>query len=212
MKGMIISIDAITALSIVVLVFSTFYLTVAATNTHVAALKYAHLMAADTLTQIDTVTCAEAESASGNDISGICQSPWDQSSLLSEIARRNYPNNEGLILKTIDRMIPDQYGYSIEVYTPGPAPGTGSWASYFNSSGVSPSLHYGVNEYKLMASAEKVVAIDIEPWSAVNPYCYFSCTGDADNNKCAYPCTEDIVSTLNIGSHKVALVRLSVYI
>ena len=211
MKGMIISIDAITALSIVVLVFSTFYLTVAATNTHVAALKYAHLMAADTLTMMDTVTSAEAASPSGNDLSslGTCH---DQSSLLSVIVSRGPLNNEELILKTIDRMIPDQYGYSIEVYEPG-STGTGSWKNYFNSSKASSSLHYGVNEYKLRASAEKVVAIDIEPWSAVNQYCYFSCSGDADTNKCAYPCNEDMfASTLEIGSHTVALVRFSVYI
>ena len=210
-RGVIISIDAITALSIVILVFSTFYLTVSAEQSHVATLKYAYLMAADTLNVLDTVTCSSLPASAAVSACGV-----EENTLLAALISANsQADRDDLMVYAIDPIIPEQYGYLIEAYSPV----SNNWVIFFNTSAVNNSRHDWVREQKARSSAEKVITVLIDEPSkedTVNPYCYSSCSGADDpatgSRSCAFPCVAPSSNTLIVGNNSILLVRVSVYI
>ena len=206
-NAILISIDAISALAIVVLIFSTFYMVISATESQVSALKYAYLMASDTTHVLETVTCGEAKNLNSLSILNCI----DANTLLTEIVRKGAVSSDDIFLNTVDNLVPEQYGYSLEIYSPT----TSTWQLYFNSSDVASSRHNHVRQYKLRASAERVATVSKSLQPAPNPYCYISCKGDGSGGPCAFPCNEPastMVSPIDSGMLSVILVRMTVYL
>ncbi len=204
-KAFIFSIDAFVAFTFVLIMIHSLIFIAAVPSSYYGGLTQANYLARDTVAALaaansSKLICDPADSGYNE-----CVSDYSQVTLLDYLMRHR---DADTIRAHVGALIPEQYGYALELWDSG----TGSWTTLYDSADYDYSEDPHAKSYhKLMVSSHSLFfGYDSDGARGFHiPYCYITCNPGSYGG-CPTPCDEP-VSNYDEGQADLGLVRLTVY-
>lgn len=203
-KAFIFSIDAFVAFTLVLVVLHSLVFLASIPSSYYGAMQQANYLARDTLNAL--------VAANSSSIANAVSVPDDHlaaKTLLDQIVGLSTPagSANGLINLTIGAQIPDQYGYSLELWDSG----TQNWSTIYDTADHPEDSHNkAYAKLKSTAYAIYFGYVDSGRYANPTPFCYMTCNG-GDYGLCDKTLCDEPKSLYKAGDAALGLVRMTVY-
>ncbi len=163
MRAFIFSLDAFIAFSLALIAIYSLIFFSSVPSSYYYLLTQTHYLSRDALLSLSTTPCNDGLYSICRDYSG---------SLLDRLASYEGPARDSFIDLTIGQMIPDQFGYRVDV-----SDSTGSFRSVYDTSSIASDPH--AKSRKKITVSSQVVSFGYQQSSRAleNPFTYNSCGG-----------------------------------
>lgn len=207
MRAFIFSLDAFIAFTLALIAIYSLIFFSSVPSSYYYLLTQTHYLSRDALLSLSTTSC-------NSDLYSICHEY--SGSLLDRLSSYEGPARDSFIDLTIGQMIPDQFGYRVDI-----SDSTGSFRSVYDTSAISTDSH--AKSRKKISVSSQVVSFgnSMNSRATTNPFMYNSCGGGNSleasrlltcSDSLNFPPGSSSGPTDVIPSPQVRIVRLTVFI
>ncbi len=197
-KAFIFSIDAFVSFTFILIMLHSLIFLAAVPSSYYGGLMQANYLASDVLSAL---ALSDASKVLGSDT-------YAGMSMLDYLVSVNTGTSDYTAVRSyIGTFVPDQYGYSLELWDSGP----GSWSTIYDTKNDAGDAHNKLYHKLKVSSYSIFFSYTTNRGGAQSPFCYMTCNeGDYGTLDCRSPCDEP-VSLYEEGKATLGLVRLTVY-